>query len=226
MEQIFTKDDILCAIKYAIRELNDKDELLLNIHCSERSQVHWLAIYFDKKIREIYHRKKATPNFPEDYVVDVEYNRVTSTPDNTKQIPNLCSDCRYDSENCKKKHTDNVTVDMIFHRRGSNDIDSNIFCLEVKPSHNKESKCDQKRICELVTGAEFGSKPIYQYGLALHLLEKDKQRDSNPLLADGRFYINNKNEEYKMQKPLVSAEKIMGNNKENSERFMCYKTDA
>lgn len=66
---------------------------------------------------------------PEDYKVDVEYNRVGSIPDNTKQIRNLCERCPWESElkKCKKKRTDNVTVDMVFHRRGINDVDYNFF---------------------------------------------------------------------------------------------------
>lgn len=214
MEHIFTEKDILYAIKYAIRELNKNDSLLLNIHCSERSQVHWLAIYFDKKIRENYRNNTSSPDMPEDYKVDVEYNRVGSIPDNTKQIRNLCDRCPWESElkKCKKKRTDNVTVDMVFHRRGINDVDSNFFCLEVKPSHNKASKCDCQRIYNLVLNSKIGSKPIYQYGLALHLLEKDEQDGANPLLADGTFYINN-------------SDRFQGEDEPIEKGFKCYKFD-
>lgn len=221
MEQFFTEDDILCAIKYAIRELNNRDALLLDIHSSERSQVHWLAIYFDKKVREIYLGKNSGQQLPEDYRVDVEYNRVGSIPGNIKQIPNLCVDCKFDSENkCKKKHTDNVTVDMIFHKRGSNNIASNIFCLEVKPSHNKESTCDNTRICELVTGAEYGSKPLYQYGLALHLLKKNEQNNFGSVLAEGYFYTN---ENYKKQNFHSHEGMVRETGKGRSKRFICTK---
>lgn len=220
MEQFFTEDDILCAIKYAIRELNNRDALLLDIHSSERSQVHWLAIYFDKKVREIYLGKNSGQQLPEDYRVDVEYNRVGSIPNDTKQIPNLCVDCEYDLGKCKKKHTDNVTVDMIFHKRGINNIASNIFCLEVKPSHNKESVCDNMRICELVTGAEYGSKPLYQYGLALHLLERNEQRNCRDVLADGYFYTN---EKYKKQISHSNEGMNCEAGNEKGKRFICTK---
>lgn len=197
-DAIFSEEDIIEAIQVAVRSLHENDKKLIVDKCSERAQVHYLAIYFDQAIRRIFQEKcqsvqgfpyKSVREFP--YKVDVEYNRIGDTK-LPKVLYDYCSGC---SEGCdcdKKKKRHNVTIDMVFHVRGSKDLQDNVFCLEVKPQQHPKSICDQQRIETLVKGKNV-ENPHYCYGLALHILNGNDGR-----LAEGYFYSKDKPEPQKL----------------------------
>lgn len=81
-----------------------------------------------------------------------------------------------------------IMIDMIFHRRGTNDLESNVFCLELKTTSTSEddykTMCDKKRIKTLVYNSD--NKVRYQCGAAVHIYKEDK--------ADVWFYERGKEE--------------------------------
>lgn len=188
MDIFFTEKEIRSAIEEAIEELYKNDRDLIEMKCSERAQVHYLAIYFDKAIQSILSGRGIPQKELFPYKVDVEYNRVGNgcLP---KKLYYMCGPCSY-TECTKRKSDGSVTIDMIFHERAKNKTrNNNIFCLEVKPFQCTESTCDFERIKSLVLGDESMHTrqkerfPHYQYGLALHLLNgKDGKK------AEGYFF--------------------------------------
>lgn len=192
MHQVFSEKDIKDAMWAAVKKLHDNDKQLILDGCSERAQVHHLAIYFDEAIRKCFdERHKNYKSFP--YKVDVEYNRV-GDDGASKILYRYCRDGSKDdgkkcSDNCsKKKDWQYATIDMVFHVRGHGDLQDNVFCLEVKPQQQPESICDKQRIETLVLGKR-GENPHYCYGLALHILE-----GTDGKLAEGYFYSMGKHE--------------------------------
>lgn len=177
---IFSEDDIIEAIRVAVRSLHNNDKKLIVDECSERAQVHYLAIYFDQAIRRIFKKKHPSEQkFP--YKVDVEYNRIGDGK-LSKVLYHYCDGCPEGCDCDKKKEDRNVTIDMVFHVRGCKELQDNVFCLEVKPQQHPESICDKQRIETLVRGRNVGN-PHYCYGLALHILNGNDGR-----LAEGYFY--------------------------------------
>lgn len=190
LDRIFPEEDIIKAMRVAVRNLHTNDKKLIVDKCSERAQVHYLAIYFDNEIRKIFQeRHHNVYNFP--YKVDVEYNRI-GNDGISKVLWYICNDCPHHRDCDKMKDYKNVTIDMVFHVRGSSYLQDNVFCLEVKPQQQPKSDCDQRRIATLVQG-ENERNPHYCYGLALHILN-----GANGKLADGYFYSKDKPEPQKL----------------------------
>lgn len=199
MHQVFSEKDIKDAMWAAVKKLHDNDKQLILNKCSERAQVHHLAIYFDEAIRKCFDENhKDSENFP--YKVDVEYNRV-GDHGLSKVLYGYCQkddECDKEacSDNCSKKKDERyATIDMVFHVRGRDGLQDNVFCLEVKPQQQKKSICDKKRIETLVLGSQ-GENPRYYYGLALHIL-----KGTNGKLAEGYFYNRDKPEAEKVSFP-------------------------
>ncbi len=172
--KLFDEKDLQECMRNAIRTLQDNDEFLLTSNCSERAQVHWLAIYFEKELMKKGYKFKHESG----YCIDVEYNRFGSIPDTSKRIRPICPGCE-SKETCKKyKANENegaATVDMILHQRGKTQLEDNVLCVEIKPMHIDENapslRCDILRIEQLCTShnTQIKQQPFYQYGLALHL---------------------------------------------------------
>ena len=164
--KFFDEKDLQECMRNAIRTLQIDDKMLLDNNCSERAQVHWLAIYFEKELM----KKGYKFNNKCGYCIDVEYNRIGSEGDNSKILGNICQDC--DKSKCtKRKSTEKdgiITIDMILHRRGENTLSDNVLCVEIKPQRVKNQICDKKRIKILCTN-KVKKYSTYQYGLALHL---------------------------------------------------------
>lgn len=177
----FAKDDIQGALDKAVQDVLIHDSNLLNIQSSERGVVHWLAIYFDKRIREYYTQEDIFSN-ENGYVVDVEYNRFyKDTKHFYSMKSDICNpDCNF-QESCRKFSNKNdtyaVTLDMIFHKRQAND---NILCVEVKTtsaSRNNSNNaslekclsCDKQRVKYLTSSHENSSEPTYQYGATIYI---------------------------------------------------------
>lgn len=192
MDPNFSENDIKNAMWTAIKKLHDNEEQLILNECSERAQVHHLAIYFDEAIKKCFNEKYQDPK-PFPYKVDVEYNRV-GDDGISKMLYGYCLDGEKNSEkecckDCDKKKNERiVTIDMVFHVRGKGDLENNVFCLEVKPQQHPSSTCDRQRIKTLVLG-NGSENPRYCYGLALHIL-----KGTNGKLAEGDFYSIYKSE--------------------------------
>lgn len=188
MHQVFSEKDIKDAMLAAVKKLHDNDKQLILDGCSERAQVHHLAIYFDEAIRKCFDEKYGnSKSFP--YKVDVEYNRI-GNEGLSKVLWCYCAECKHECD--RKKIYGNVTIDMVFHVRGRGGLHDNVFCLEVKPQQQPKSICDKQRIETLVLGTR-GENPQYCYGLALHIL-----KGINGKLAEGYFYDRDKPEPQKV----------------------------
>lgn len=188
MHPDFSEQDIKEAMRTAVKKLHDNDKQLILDRCSERAQVHYLAIYFDEAIRKCFKEKyQNSKSFP--YKVDVEYNRI-GDEGLSKVLWCYCAECAHKCY--REKEYGNVTIDMVFHVRGQCGMQDNVFCLEVKPQQKPESICDKQRIETLVLGTR-GENPHYCYGLALHIL-----KGTNGKLAEGYFYNKDNSEPQKV----------------------------
>lgn len=191
------RNEIQKALDAAIKDVMRYDAKLLEIKCSERAIVHWLANYFMKHIQKttfirenpnfLLSRTTRGPKKARDtslgYTVDVEYNRVgADTAGEGKMIHVRCSQCLH-QENCEQRKEEAghhyAMLDMVFHQRRVNCEGSNIFCLEVKTTSTKQKDyrtfCDWERVNELVRGSMMVS-PQYQFGAAVHIYEVDKAK--------------------------------------------------
>jgi hypothetical protein len=117
-------NEIRKRLLVALREVEQKDTLLLANNLSERCIASRLAMYLQKV-------------FPE-YSVDVEYNRKGELP-KTLELPPECANYRNnDGEPL-------VIPDVIVHQRGPEG--PNILVLELKKTTNRDSReCDHRRI--------------------------------------------------------------------------------
>lgn len=192
------KNAILQALESAIQDVMRYEGKLLEIKCSERAIVHWLANYFMKHIAETDFIKshdrfllkrddnestRSTDDFQLGYTVDVEYNRVGAAGE-SKKICHDCSKCIH-TKKCAQKDEEeqlakdmrqprNAMLDMIFHQRRRNNEASNVFCLEVKttstPQDDYRTYCDYNRIHDLVV-KDSKINPQYQFGAAVHIYD-------------------------------------------------------
>lgn len=212
----FSKEDIQKSLNLAIQLTMHREQELLRNRCSERAIAHWLANYFSLKINKMpYAQKYAT-----DYVTDVEYNRIGSegqykalsscdelgctrkTKCTKFLLENIINNEDGDSKNqniinhedgdSKKRR---ILIDMIYHKRGTNDIDSNIFCMELKTPPISESDyhhmCDKNRIETLV---KKGGDVSYQFGATVYFRRSTEAivqfyEHSNPRLDAYDKYI-------------------------------------
>lgn len=171
----FSKDDIQGALNRAIQLTMFHEKSLLMNKCSERAIVHWLANYFYLFVNK---KQQYSCN---GYVVDVEYNRIGENGEYKTLLS--CNDlkCTHQS-NCTKRLLENIInkdekssenkrilIDMIYHLRGKNTLDGNVFCMEVKTTTVGENDyhhvCDKNRIETLV---KRGGRISYQYGATVY----------------------------------------------------------
>lgn len=185
---------ILQALELAIQDVMRYEGKLLEIKCSERAIVHWLANYFTKHIAETDFIKSHdrfllkrddnestlnTDDFQLGYTIDVEYNRVGSAGE-SKQLYRDCLECEH-TKQCTQKDEEKqykyAMLDMIFHQRRRNNEASNVFCLEVKTTSTNlddyHTYCDYNRIQALVYGNDMIT-PQYQFGAAVHIYDVNK----------------------------------------------------
>lgn len=188
------KNAILQALESAIQDVMRYEGKLLEIKCSERAIVHWLANYFMKHIAETDFIKshdrfllkrddnestRSTDDFQLGYTVDVEYNRVGAAGE-SKQFYRDCLECEH-TKQCTQKDEEKqyryAMLDMIFHQRRRNNEASNVFCLEVKTTSTNlddyHTYCDYNRIQTLVYGNDVIT-PQYQFGAAVHIYDVNK----------------------------------------------------
>jgi hypothetical protein len=151
-------DTVINYVEAAVETLFEKDKPLLVNDSNERSITHRLAIYLEQEIKDL------EPN----YVVDVEYNRVTETNGPTDSIKKrvsyheLTASCR--GRKIEDDDTDAQTVfpDVIVHKRNSSD--HNLVVIEVKKTSSTESgDCDKEKI------VRFRKDLGYKYGIFLQL---------------------------------------------------------
>lgn len=95
----FSAQRLKNCLRAAIEKFQKNDANLMNNHCSERSQVHWLAIYFQEALE--------IEGFPFDhgngYCFDVEYNRFGLTPGASKRLACICRNCEVNKP-CAKQY--------------------------------------------------------------------------------------------------------------------------
>lgn len=199
----FSKKDIQESLNLAIRLTMHREQELLCNRCSERAIAHWLANYFSLKINKTpYAQKYATS-----YVTDVEYNRIGSEGQykalsscdelgctrKTKCTKFLLENIINNEDGVSKNRR--ILIDMIYHKRGTNDIDSNIFCMELKTPPISESDyhhmCDKNRIETLV---KKGGDVSYQFGATVYFRRSTEAivrfyEHSNPYLDVYDKYI-------------------------------------
>ena len=183
--QEFLNDAIYCVFKH--------EKQLLEDECSERAITHWLANYFWCAVK-----KNDVDGQYKDYVVDIEYNRIG-------QGKNPKETFKCDGKNCQYRYKDKcikrlleehetmsneesnhnpqnqerkIMIDMIFHRRGRNDLESNVFCLELKTTSTSEddykTMCDKERIKTLVYNPD--NKVRQQCGAAVHIYSVEEAK--------------------------------------------------
>lgn len=179
----------------SIEKVMGNEYQLLHDRCSERAIVHWLANYFQQEAQ-----KSSTLQEYSDYTADVEYNRVDQSG-HPKEVLKCDGDtCQYrHKDKCSKRYIEAETnalasatpdqqynyglIDMIYHKRGINSLEANLFCLEVKTTSTSTTDyrymCDKKRIHSLVTD---GGTTRYQFGAAIHIYAPNK--------AKGIFYTH------------------------------------
>ena len=179
----------------SIEKVMENEHRLLLDRCSERAIVHWLANYFQQEAQKsnILHEYS-------DYTVDVEYNRVDQNGDPKEMLKCDGDACKYrHKDKCAKRYIEAETnalasttpdpqynyglIDMIYHKRGTNSLEANLFCLEVKTTSTSttdyRNMCDKKRVHSLVTN---GGTTQYQFGAAIHICAPNK--------AEGIFYTH------------------------------------
>ncbi len=155
-------------VEDALGTLFDDDKPLLVNDSNERSITHRLAIYLEQEIKDL----------EPDYVVDVEYNRVTEANGATDSIKKrvsyheLTDSCR--GRRIQDDDTDAQTVfpDIIVHERGSSE--HNLLVIELKKTSSTESgDCDKEKI------VRFREDLGYKYGIFLKL-----RTDGEPEIAE------------------------------------------
>lgn len=146
------KEKIELILREAIHELFAKDGYLLkrklNIH--ERTLVHRLAIYIEKRIEE--------------YDVDVEYNRMRSNYDDILDIADIIGkNINFPDSEPSHRY---VYPDLIIHKRNQDD---NLVEIEVKMKwKNREKKFDLKKINQYMIQLK------YKFGIYIELAEKEE----------------------------------------------------
>lgn len=178
-----------------------KDKDLLVDKCSERAIAHWFANYFWDIVRE----NPTIKTLYKDYIVDAEYNRVGYNQQSKTLLKCTGEDCKYASK-CSKYALENllnnghdtrhIMIDVIYHHRGQNDVQSNLFCAELKTTSTSDSDythiCDKERISALVSGNE---QIQYSFGATVFFF--------SPTGAKVRFY--NKEHPYKPETYILTA---------------------
>lgn len=198
----FSKQEIVSAFESAIHTFFERDACLIEDQVSERAQVHWIANYFESVIQETETYRGLTESEKEALRVDVEYNRYKFGDKASKEIQDVCVQCRnaYGDtfvESCKQykylhKRKDDgawgtILIDMVFHVRGEQY--ANIFCLEVKPyGTNRPLECDRFRVKQLIQGEDSDNhKPCYRYGVAMNFNSDHSARYHLYHLQDGEL---------------------------------------
>ncbi|WP_144922328.1 hypothetical protein [Halorubrum salsamenti] len=167
-------DTVVNYVEDALETLFEDDRPLLVNDSNERSITHRLAIYLEQEIKDL----------EPDYVVDVEYNRVTEENGATDSIKKRVS---YDelTDSCRGRRiqdddTDAQTVfpDIIVHERESSD--HNLLVIELKKTSSTESgDCDKEKI------VRFREDLCYKYGIFLQL-----RTDSEPEIAECALFFD------------------------------------
>lgn len=179
----FSKQEIVSAFESAIHTFFERDSFLIQKKVSERAQVHCIANYFESAIQKTETYRGLTEPEKKKLRVDVEYNRYKMGSKASKELQDVCVQCRksYGANfvrSCKQNiylhkrrypgYWGKILVDMVFHVRGKQY--ANIFCLEVKPyGTSRKLECDQFRVKQLIQSDNSERhKPCYRYGVALH----------------------------------------------------------
>ena len=127
----------------ALSEVYLKEKYLIDIGSSERSIIHWFAIYFERLIKKQYPQYRKCR-------ADVEYNRYK---DDIKHSATKGKAC---------------TVDMVFHKRGEQGY--NLLCIEAKTPTGENREADRERVSAMMESSDYDCVPQYQYGAFIDIL--------------------------------------------------------
>lgn len=113
----------------------NKDINLIELNVSERSWYSRFSIYLEETLKD---------NNITGYFVDTEYNR------NGNRLKTI-----FDANNLE---IINVTCDIIIHSRGTNLIQDNLICIEMKKSDAlKDEKENDKKRLKILTKSSYDS---------------------------------------------------------------------
>lgn len=136
-----SQNQVKDAIEAALLRLFHADRKLLVDDANERSIAHRLAMYLEAEFDA----------FEPDYVVDVEYNRVTSANGVTDSIKKrvdydrLSTDCKGRKIQDDDTNAQTVFPDIIVHERGTSD--HNLLVIELKKTSSTDAgNCDKEKL--------------------------------------------------------------------------------
>lgn len=167
-----TTEEIKAGVLNAIRELFERDEILLRIDANERTIAHRLAVYLEKQ-------------FP-DWNVDCEYNR--DGHGDPKVLPQLRRCVAEDREGADSS----VFPDIIIHRRTMRSPADNLLVIEMKKTASGEgSSLDQRKLGEFTKSRRpTGTTFAYRLGLFLLLTTQGRTNRRDELRAEGIWFRN------------------------------------
>ena len=138
------EETILNIINETIYCFNIKESYLIKNNLSERCICAKFAHYLEVELSKTKYK---------DYNVDVEYNRTVNSEGNIKTLEDK-----------------NIIVDLIIHKRGTND---NLVCIEMKKScDGRNIPSDEERLKKL-TKSQYGFS--YKIGVMLLIERKEKR---------------------------------------------------
>ena len=114
--------ELIPILEKVLNKLFERDKILMKNDVHEQSLSHKVACYLEEELRDFLEK--------EWYSVDVEYNRYWEEPKRSKKLDN-----------------DLIKPDIIIHRRGINDKESNFVIFEVKKWKLDEN--DERKLIEM-----------------------------------------------------------------------------
>lgn len=148
-------EEIKKIVENAISEFNAKESYLIRANLSERCICAKFANYLERELDKTIYK---------DYNVDVEYNRDS-----------------HDNLYAKKVIGDvkNATVDLIVHKRHSND---NLICIEMKKSSKPRFLINDKKRLAIMT------REYFNYIIGFMLVAENEKLSINEVFYNKSNY--------------------------------------